>query len=139
MCPFLFLEFWSGANSPIRRTTHSSKNKRALLFRADSPPLRIAFLSYINFLQTHINTFNLFQTKYMRKNITVIAKMRDTGKVIPLSIVWEDGRLFEIERILDIRKAASTKGGGKGLRYMVRIKNQERYLWLDEHLWFIEV
>ena len=75
----------------------------------------------------------------MRKNITVIAKMRETGNIIPISIIWEDGRLFEIDRILDIRKGASTKGGGKGLRYTIKIKNQERYIWLDDYLWFIEV
>jgi len=26
-----------------------------------------------------------------------------------------------------------------GLRYTCLIKNQERYLWLDEYLWFVEV
>ena len=75
----------------------------------------------------------------MRKNITVIAKMCDNGIVIPLSIVWEDDRIFEIDKVLDIRKKASTKGGGKGLRYTCRIKNKERFLWLDEYYWFVEV
>lgn len=75
----------------------------------------------------------------MRKNVTVIAKMKENGNVIPLSIFWEDGRIFEVDKILDIRKKASTKGGGKGLRYTIRIKNQERYIWLDEYFWFIEV
>ena len=75
----------------------------------------------------------------MRKNICVIAKMRENGSIIPLSIIWEDGRIFEIDKILDIRKKASTKGGGKGLRYTCRIKNQERFLWLDEYFWFIEI
>lgn len=75
----------------------------------------------------------------MRKNICVIAKMRENGIVIPLSIVWDDGQIFEIDKVLDARKKASTKGGGKGLRYTCRIKNQERFLWLDEYFWFIEV
>lgn len=75
----------------------------------------------------------------MRKNITVIAKMQDNNMVIPLSILWENGKSYEIDRVLDIRKKASTKGGGMGLRYTCLIKNQERYLWLDEYLWFVEV
>ena len=75
----------------------------------------------------------------MRKNITVIAKMNEIGKVIPIKIIWEDGRVFEIDRILDIRKAASTKGGGKGIRYTIKIKDQQRYIWLDEYFWFIEI
>ena len=38
------------------------------------------------------------------------------GKIMPLSITWEDGRTFEIDRITDIRQAAS-KAGGYGIRY----------------------
>lgn len=75
----------------------------------------------------------------MRKNITVIAKMDEKALVIPLKIIWEDGRIFEIDKILDIRKKASTKGGGKGLRYTIKIQNQEKYIWLDEYYWFIEI
>ena len=75
----------------------------------------------------------------MRKNITVIAKMQDNGKIIPLTILWQDDRTFEIDKVLDIRKKASTKGGGKGLRYTCKIAGKERYLWLDDNVWFVEV
>lgn len=74
----------------------------------------------------------------MRKNISVIAKMQSDGKIIPLNILWEDGRNFEIDKVLDIRKAASTKGGGKGLRYLVKLNGKEKYIWLDDYFWFIE-
>lgn len=75
----------------------------------------------------------------MRKNITVIARMQDDGKVIPLTILWNNEKSFEIDKILDIRKKASTKGGGKGLRYTCKILGQERFLWLDDNIWFVEV
>ena len=75
----------------------------------------------------------------MRKNITVIAKMNSEGVVSPLKIIWDDGKVFEIDKILDIRKKASTKGGGKGLRYTIQIANHERYIWLDDYFWFVEV
>lgn len=75
----------------------------------------------------------------MRKNICVIAKMYETGKIIPMTIVWEDGKKFNIDKVTDIRKKASTKGGGKGLRFTCKILNQERFLWLDDYIWFIEV
>ena len=74
----------------------------------------------------------------MVKYISVIAKMDSLGNVSPLSIIWEDGREFVIDKILDKRPKASTKGGGKGIRYTVRIKGQEKYLFLNEYLWFIE-
>ena len=75
----------------------------------------------------------------MRKNITVIARMQDDGKVIPLTILWNNEKSFEIDKVLDIRKKASTKGGGKGLRYTCKILGQERFLWLDDNIWFVEV
>ena len=75
----------------------------------------------------------------MRKNISVRALFKQDGKVLPLEIEWDDGRRFAIDRVLDIRKCASTKGGGKGLRYTCIIKGQQRYLFLDEYFWFIEV
>ncbi len=75
----------------------------------------------------------------MRKNITVIARMQDDGKVIPLTILWNNEKSFEIDKVLDIRKKASTKGGGKGLKYTCKILGQERFLWLDDNIWFVEV
>lgn len=75
----------------------------------------------------------------MRKNICVIAKLDENATVTPLKILWEDGRTFEIDRVLEIRKCASTKGGGMGMRYKCRINGQERFLWLDGYYFFVEV
>ena len=35
----------------------------------------------------------------MRKDITVIAKMKSNGDVEPLSIIWEDGKTFNMDKI----------------------------------------
>ena len=75
----------------------------------------------------------------MVKKITVIAKMKESGEVEPLSLIWEDCREFKIDRILETKRKASTKGGGMGLRYKVRILNKEKFLFLDEYFWFIEI
>ena len=48
----------------------------------------------------------------MKINLEVIAKFDVNGNIRPVSIVWEDGRVFPVDRILDIRKAASLKAGG---------------------------
>ena len=69
--------------------------------------------------------------------IDVTARFYPDGRVIPLCINWEDGRKFEIDRVLDIRRAASLKKGGIGLRYTCRILGRERYLFLDGTKWFI--
>lgn len=76
---------------------------------------------------------------FVIKFINVRALMRYDGRVIPLEIEWEDGRIFAIDKVLDIRKVASTKGGGKGVRYTCRILNKEKYLFLDEYFWWVEV
>lgn len=65
--------------------------------------------------------------------------MQDDGKIIPLTILWQNEKSFEIDKVIDIRKKASTKGGGKGLRYTCKIMGYERFLWLDDNIWFVEV
>ena len=75
----------------------------------------------------------------MRKTfVEVIARFDTEGSVTPLSIIWEDGRVFEIDRILDIRRAASLKAGGIGIRYTCYIRGQETYLWFEDPQWFVE-
>ncbi len=74
----------------------------------------------------------------MRKNVTVIAKMQENGVVIPLCIIWQDNKKYDIDRVLEIKKQASTKGGGLGLKYICKIKGIEKNLWLDGYVWFVE-
>lgn len=69
--------------------------------------------------------------------VDVLAKYQASGFVKPLWIVWPDGRKFEIDRILDVRKAASDVGG-QGYRFTCRICNQEKFLFLEENKWFME-
>ena len=74
----------------------------------------------------------------MRKNIEVIAKMKTNGVITPLQILWTPSLTLDIDRVVDIRKKASLKGGGMGIRYTCVIKGQTRFLWLDENIWFVE-
>jgi len=64
------------------------------------------------------------------------------GRLIPLSFVWEDDVRYEIDRITDVRPAASLKAGGVGLRYTVRVRNRDTFLFLEENKegakWFME-
>ncbi len=69
--------------------------------------------------------------------IDVTARFHPDGRVEPLCINWEDGRRFEIDRVMDVRRAASLKQGGVGLRYTCRISGQVRYLFLDGTRWFV--
>lgn len=64
------------------------------------------------------------------------------GQLIPISMVWEDGNSYAIDKILDVRPAASLKAGGAGLRYTVRIQNRTTHMYSEEDRntirWFVE-
>jgi hypothetical protein len=60
------------------------------------------------------------------------------GNVRPLTIKWEDGRVFEVDRLLDVRQAPALKAGGVGIRYTCHIRNRQVYLFDDEGKWFVE-
>ena len=77
-----------------------------------------------------MNTYKVF--------VGVTARFEPDGKIIPLSVLWEDGRTFEIDKILDVRRAASLKAGGAGIRYTVRIGRRETFLFLEEGRWFVQ-
>jgi len=73
-----------------------------------------------------------------RVYVKVIAEFDEAGSIRPLSIAWEDGRKFCVDRVLDVRRAASTKAGGQGIRYTCRIMGKETYLFNDDGRWFVE-
>ena len=73
-----------------------------------------------------------------KQYVSVTVKFDSDGNITPLCIHWDDGRSFDIERITDVRYAASLKAGGAGIRYTIRVRTQERYLFLEENRWFIE-
>ncbi len=70
--------------------------------------------------------------------VEVTATFTPEGRVMPETVRWEDGTVYHIDRVLDIRPAASRKVGGCGLRYTCRIRGQQAYLYLEEDRWFVE-
>lgn len=74
----------------------------------------------------------------MKQYVAVTAHYDAQGQITPVMLWWADGRRYSIERVLDIRRAASLKAGGIGLRYACRILGQVRYLYLEGNRWFVE-
>jgi hypothetical protein len=77
----------------------------------------------------------------MRKvYVSVTADFSPDGKITPRSFVWEDGHSYEIDRVLDIKKAASLKVGGIGDRYSIRVLGKDTFMWLENgaNKWFME-
>ena len=76
---------------------------------------------------------------YRRKRyVEVTSRTDEDGVVRPLSITWNDGRVFPIDQIVDMRRAASLKVGGTGMRYIVRIGRTETCLFFEDPRWFVE-
>ena len=64
---------------------------------------------------------------------------RPDGSARPNRIKFEDGTTYEIDRVKYVCRAASTKVGGTGLRYTVRICGKETFLFDEENgKWFVE-
>ena len=74
----------------------------------------------------------------MKQYIGVISRHDPDGKSTPLELIWKDGRRFDIDKVLDVRRAASLKAGGVGTRYTCKIRNREIFLFDEEGRWFIE-
>lgn len=70
--------------------------------------------------------------------VEVTAKFSVEGKITPLSLVWEDGTIYKIDRVLDVRRAASLEAGGMGIRYTVKINGNKSFLFYEEPRWFVE-
>lgn len=75
----------------------------------------------------------------MIKYVSVIAMFNELGEVTPLSLFWENGKEFIIDKVISKKNLASTKGGGVGIRFEIKIKNQTRFLFLHEYKWFVEL
>lgn len=74
--------------------------------------------------------------------VNVILEHRADGNIFPRKIVWTDGHTYEIDRVKQKCRRASTKVGGTGIRYTVMICGVETYLFHeffeDEGKWFVE-
>ena len=84
--------------------------------------------------------------KYVREYVDVNVDFCKEGLMLPRSMVWEDGRRYEIDFVRDVRYAPAQKVGGYGERYTVMIGGHERYLFFEMQengekrtgKWFVE-
>ena len=79
--------------------------------------------------------------------VRVRADFSGEGIMLPREITWEDGKKFEIDRIIDIRQAPAFKAGGQGDRYTIMVRGNQSYLFFERSSnltgnvigrWFVE-
>lgn len=73
-----------------------------------------------------------------KRYVKVLSITDEDGSITPVSIEWEDGRVYEIDQVVDRRHAASLKVGGTGMRYLVRIGQAVTYLFHEDPRWYVE-
>lgn len=86
-------------------------------------------------------------TKLLKVYVAVKADFSEEGIMLPREITWEDGKKFEIDRIIDIRQAPALKAGGQGDRYTIMVRGNQSYLFFERSAnltgnvigrWFVE-
>ena len=71
--------------------------------------------------------------------VNVTAEFTKDGRLLPKSFVWKDDHVYEIQRVTDIRRAASLRADGAGLRYTCIVDGKESHLYYeDNNMWFME-
>lgn len=74
----------------------------------------------------------------MKEYAEVTARFDTDGNITPLVVRTQEGK-FYVDRVYDVRPAASLKSGGAGIRYKCSINGVMSYLFLEETKWFIEL
>lgn len=72
-----------------------------------------------------------------KRYVSVVALTDKDGRLTPLFLIWDNGVKYPIDKVLEIRKAASIVGGC-GILYRCRIQNRERNIFYERNRWFIE-
>ena len=76
-----------------------------------------------------------------------VVALDENGQMYPRLIHWEDGKTYEVDRILDVRPAPAARAGGQGDRYTIRMNNQETHIFFEHNSdygsaipgrWFVE-
>ena len=64
----------------------------------------------------------------------------DGRSPVPIALWWEDDTIYMIDRVGEIRRAASTKAGGLGIRYACSIRGKTVFLYYEDESqrWFVE-
>lgn len=70
--------------------------------------------------------------------VDVVAKFNTSGMLMPISVIWKDGRTFEIDKVLEVTQRASMKSGGSGTRYLCKIFGKRKYLFFEDNKWYVE-
>ena len=71
------------------------------------------------------------KTRSIKVYVDVVVTYDQDGVMKPTRLTWEDGHVYKIDKVRDIRPARAARAGGMGDRYTIVIGNQESYLFYE--------
>lgn len=71
----------------------------------------------------------------MRIEVSVRQRTEKGGVIVPLKIMWFDGRSWDIQRVVDTCR--SPDPSFSGIRYTVLINGVEKYLYRSNGIWYV--
>lgn len=74
----------------------------------------------------------------IKKYLHIVADMRPNAQILPMKVIWNDGREFIIEQILDIKRNNIEKLGEQCMAYYCIISGKRKVIYLDSDMqWFV--
>lgn len=79
--------------------------------------------------------------------VRVMSITETDGRIIPKYLYWEDGLKYKIDKVSDVKQAASMKAGSCGDRYTIWVNGKQTYLFFERNAsvtgnnigrWFVE-
>jgi hypothetical protein len=70
--------------------------------------------------------------------VKVVVEVTAEGVMTPKKITWDNGKIYEIDKVNEVRRAASLRAGGTGIRYTSIINEKPYYLFYEDPQWFME-
>lgn len=75
---------------------------------------------------------------YRKVCVAVLVSVSPDRTKTPVSLTFEDGKTYPIDRVCNRQRAAASKVGGTGIRYTILVRGKQTYLFEDEDQWFVE-
>lgn len=60
------------------------------------------------------------------------------GNMTPISVTWENGRVYPIDKVVDVRRCGGRYNCRESMRYMVYIGNNKTELFYEDPAWYVE-
>lgn len=79
------------------------------------------------------------RTSRRKQYVEVLATHYIDGGVRPRTIIFADGKTFEIEDVKGSVRAKTERAGETALRYRIVVRGKETYLYCDSGRYFVEM